>query len=242
MVALCCPRNGFFAKKGFAASRHLADSSCTQNKGVAKLNKKRGIHSDWGGALVLAAGNAILMEVGFKPSPERFHLTIGGVSGSQRSQPARMNWQATVRRMPDLRWKCGTRRPQKDLQVPAYNDSGETEARKMMVRHIRMEPDLFGGGKDTPPVGCRKQPPALDKALDAARDGIGCCERTPEFLVGLQHVRRRAYASRDVAANNSKRWCVEVRMIYTASPYYHRWGCSPRPQRAPRAGCDSFIQ
>lgn len=151
---------------------------------------------------------------------------VGSASGLGASalRPARMNWQTSSR--PDAGFSVEMPAEPKDLQVPAYNEAGNTEPVKMIFANPDGQTTFAVTWEDNPPVA-RVNKRIPDKTLDAARDGM--LSRTQTVLDSETKVTAGGYPARDVNAHNAGGGVLNVRLIYTGERMYALMALYPAP-------------
>ncbi len=178
----------------------------------------------WHYLAIAAAGLALFGYIYFHPGG----LDFGGITrlfGSKDAsssvlggsgRPAHIIWQNVAR--PENGFKIDMPGDPKDLQVPAYNESGSSEPVKMLFSNPDGDTTFAISWEDNPPVA-RVNNRAPDGTLNMARDGM--LARTQTTLVTESPVTSPGgYAARDVMARNSEGGILNARLIYAGNRLY----------------------
>jgi hypothetical protein len=147
---------------------------------------------------------------GTRPGP-----AAGTSSDEENGRPARITW-ATVNR-PDDGFKVEMPADPRDLQVPAYNETGGSEQVKMLYSNPDGETTFAVTWEDNPPVA-RVNRDSPEKTLDQARDGM--LVRTQTTPVREANVTVSGYPGRDITAKNSGGGYLDARLIFSNDRLY----------------------
>jgi hypothetical protein len=139
----------------------------------------------------------------------------GTSSDEGDGRPARITWQ-TVNR-PEDGFKLEMPADPRDLQVPAFNETGGSEPVKMLFSNPDGDTTYAVSWEDNPPVA-RVNGRSPEKTLDQARDGM--LGRTQTSLVREEHATVSGYPARDITAKNSSGGYLDARLIYANDRLY----------------------
>jgi hypothetical protein len=131
------------------------------------------------------------------------------------SRPPRITW-ATVNRPKDG-FKVEMPIDVKEIQVPAYNESGGTDQVDMIYANPSSDTTFSVAWADNPPV-VRANGRAPDRTLDMARDEA--LARTQTTLVTEARVTAGGFPARDIVAHNSGGGIMDTRLLYTGRRLY----------------------
>ncbi len=118
---------------------------------------------------------------------------------------------------PDQGFRVDLPSEPKDLEVPAFNESGGTEPVKMIFASPDPETTFAVTWEDNPPVA-RVNNRLPERTLEMARDGM--LARTQTSLVSDSRVSLRGYPGHDIAARNSGGGVLNARLIYVGERLY----------------------
>lgn len=192
-----------------------------KNKGVGKLIAVKRWQIFAIGAAVLGIGAYFYFNGGLglgrrvrslAPAENAFS---GQKYGASSGGPARMVWQTVPR--PDAGFRVDLPAEPKELQVPAFNESGGSEPVKMIFATPDADTTFAVSWQDNPPVA-RANSRIPEKTLDAARDGM--LARTQTFLDNETRVTVMGFAARDILAHNGGGGVLNARLIYTGERLY----------------------
>ena len=142
----------------------------------------------------------------------------GDMSGDQAlssSRPAVINWQK-VDRTPDG-FKVDMPSDVREIQIPAYNESGGSEQVSMIFSYPNSETTFSVAWADNPPV-VRVNNRVPDRILDMARDDA--LARTQTTLVSESRITPGGFPARDFVARNSGGGVMNSRLISAGSRLY----------------------
>ncbi|HKF46539.1 MAG TPA: hypothetical protein VKB38_04225 [Terracidiphilus sp.] len=147
---------------------------------------------------------------------ERAHTsTASEYSSADLGGPAHINWQQISR--PDDGFRIEMPADPRDLQVPAYNETGGTEPVKMIFSNPDGDTTFAVTWLDNPPVA-RVNNDSPDRTLDQARDGM--LARTQTTAINEAHVSVGGFPARDITARNSEGGYLDARLILANSRLY----------------------
>ena len=147
---------------------------------------------------------------------EQFAPRSGAVDSDAGNTPAAStDWQTVER--PDEGFRVDLPSDPKDLQVPAYNESGGSEPIKMLVATTDGETTYAVSWEDNPPVA-RVNNRLPERTLEMARDGM--LARTRASLVGDDKLIFKGYPTRDITARNSSGGMLSARLIFAGERLY----------------------
>ena len=147
---------------------------------------------------------------------ERTHTTAASeYSSADLGSAAHINWQTITR--PDDGFRIDMPADPRDLQVPAYNETGGTEPVKMLFSNPDGDTTFAITWLDNPPVA-RANSGSPDRTLDQARDGM--LARTQTTAVNESHVSVAGFPARDITARNSEGGYLDARLIFANSRLY----------------------
>jgi hypothetical protein len=141
--------------------------------------------------------------------------TIGADLALSSSRPAIINWQK-VDRTPDG-FKVDMPSDVKEIQIPAYNESGGSDQVSMIFSYPNSETSFSVVWADDPPV-VRVNNRVPERILDMARDGA--LARTQTTLVSESRVTPEGFPARDFAARNADGGVMNSRLISAGSHLY----------------------
>lgn len=105
----------------------------------------------------------------------------------------------------------------KEIQIPAYNEGGETDKVNMIFSNPDAETTYSVAWEDDPPVA-RVSKDAPDRTLDAARDGA--VVRTQTTLVNESTTNIQGFPGREFTARNAGGGVLNARLIYAGPRLY----------------------
>jgi hypothetical protein len=152
---------------------------------------------------------------GFGAGGTRSGEAAGTSSEEGDGRPARVTWQ-TVNREDDG-FKLEMPADPRDLQIPAYNETGGSEPVKMLFSNPDGDTTFAVTWEDNPPVA-RVNGRSPEKTLEQARDGM--LARTQTTLVREGHATASGYPARDITAKNSGGGYLDARLIYANDRLY----------------------
>jgi hypothetical protein len=148
--------------------------------------------------------------------PHGFGATSGsGAYQEAEVRPARINWQ-TVNR-PNNGFKVEMPADPKDIQVPAYNESGASEPVNMLFSTPDGGTSFAVAWADNPPVA-RVNRRSPGQVLTAARDGA--LERTQTSLTNETSSSPGGVPARDLVAHNAGGGVMDSRLLYSGDRLY----------------------
>jgi len=131
------------------------------------------------------------------------------------AHPATIVWQ-TVDRSPDG-FRVEMPADVKQIQIPAYNESGGTDQVKMVFSNPDAATTFSVAWADNPPVA-RVNRLSPDQTLEMARDGA--LARAQTDLVSESASTPQGFPGRDFASRNSGGGVMSSRLIYVGSRLY----------------------
>jgi hypothetical protein len=131
------------------------------------------------------------------------------------NRPARITWQ-TVNR-PKEGFKVEMPADPKEIQVPAYNESGGTEQINMIFSNPDGATAFAVAWADNPPV-VRINNRAPDRTMDMARDGA--LARTQTSMVNETRSSLGGNPARDFTSRNVGGGVMDSRMMYAGNRLY----------------------
>ncbi|MGB8259961.1 MAG: hypothetical protein WCE75_06410 [Terracidiphilus sp.] len=141
--------------------------------------------------------------------------TVPDASSAASAHPPRINWQEVDR--PKEGFKLEMPSDVKEIQVPAYNESGGTEPVSILYANPDGGTAFSVAWADEPPVvrDNNRQP---DRILDMARDGA--MARTQTQLVNESRNNLGGNPARDFVARNSGGGVLDSRLIVAGNRLY----------------------
>lgn len=139
---------------------------------------------------------------------------LAAKSAGDGAAPTHMEWQTVER--PNEGIKVQLPAEPRDLQVPAYNETGGSEPVKMMIANPDANTTFAVCWQDNPPVARVSR--TADRTLSMARDGM--LARTQTAIVGQTIGLVGGNPSLDVSARNREGGILEARLIYTGNRLY----------------------
>jgi hypothetical protein len=134
---------------------------------------------------------------------------------SSFSRPAQITW-ATVNRPKDG-FSVEMPVDVKEIQIPAYNESGGTDQVNMVFSNPDAETTFSVSWADDPPV-VRANARSPERVLNMARDEA--LARTQTSLVRETKSTRGGFEARDILAQNAGGGVFDTRLIYTGERLY----------------------
>jgi hypothetical protein len=131
------------------------------------------------------------------------------------SHPPHITW-ATVNRPKDG-FKLEMPADIKEIQIPAYNESGGTDQINMIFSNPSADTTFSVSWADNPPV-VRTNGRSPDRTLDMARDEA--LARTQTSLVTEARVAPGGFPARDIVAHNSGGGIMDTRLIFAGQRLY----------------------
>jgi hypothetical protein len=138
-----------------------------------------------------------------------------GESPGLSTHPAAIVWQKVDRAPEGFRIEMPS--GVKEIQVPAYNESSETEVVKMIFAKADAETTFSVAWEDNPPVA-RVNHLAPDRTLDMAETGAMTGTQTDP--VNESENSPQGFPGRDFEARNSGGGVMNSRLIFTGSRLY----------------------
>lgn len=129
--------------------------------------------------------------------------------------PANIIWQKVDRPADGFRVEMPT--DVKQIQIPAYNESGGTDQVDMIFSNPDAETTFSVAWADDPPVA-RVSKRTPDRTLEMARDGA--VARTQTTLVSESANNTLGFPGRDFAARNTGGGVFNSRLVYAGSRLY----------------------
>ena len=150
------------------------------------------------------------------------------VSGNSRhagaaESSARAHWH-TVQR-PSDGFKVDLPSDDKDLQVPAFNESGGVESVNMVAANPDSDVTYAVTWEDNPPVARVNH--SIDRILNTARDGM--LARTETTIVSQSRGYQRSYPSLDFLARNAAGGILNARLVVADERLYVLMALFPSP-------------
>jgi hypothetical protein len=134
-------------------------------------------------------------------------------AGPDKSAP--ITWQTVER--PDEGFRIDLPSDPKDLEVPAYNESGGSEPIKMLVASPDGDTTFAVSWEDNPPVA-RVNNRLPERTLEMARDGM--LARTRTMLGSESRLMFKGYPSREISARNASGGLLNARLIFAGERLY----------------------
>jgi hypothetical protein len=141
--------------------------------------------------------------------------------------PAVATDEATADPKPELSWHTIERPDEgfridlpsdpKDLEVPAYNESGGSEPVRMLIASTDGETTFAVTWQDNPPVA-RVNNRLPERTLEMARDGM--LARTRTSLASDDRLAYKGYPAREISASNASGGVLNARLIYAGERLY----------------------
>ena len=141
-----------------------------------------------------------------------------GLDSSETEQPARpaaIVWQRVDRSSDGFKVEMPT--DAKQIQIPAYNESGGADPVNMIFSNPDAETTFSVAWADNPPVA-RASGQAVDRVLAMARDGA--VARTQTSLVNESATNLSGFPSREFSARNSGGGVLNSRLVYVGPRLY----------------------
>ncbi|HWG20355.1 MAG TPA: hypothetical protein VG225_07470 [Terracidiphilus sp.] len=165
---------------------------------------------------LVALGAYFYFYRGVRPGGNAHPSAAGGsADAADYGRPATMNWQTVSRSDDGFRLEMPA--DPRDLQVPAYNETGGSEPVKMLFSIPDGDTTFAISWEDNPPVA-RVNDRVPERTLDQARDGM--LARTQTTLVGESRVSALGYPARDITAKNSEGGVLDARLIFMNDRLY----------------------
>jgi hypothetical protein len=173
-------------------------------------------------AAVAALGGAYLYTQGAGQAVTSLFSGNFGHAGAAESSGG-VHWQ-TVQR-PGDGFKVDLPADNKDLQVPAFNETGGAEPVNMVVANPNDEVTYAVTWEDNPPVARVNH--SIDRILNTARDGM--LARTETTIVSQSRGYQRSYPSLDVLARNASGGILNARLVVADERLYVLMALFPSP-------------
>lgn len=155
-------------------------------------------------------------ELGLAGAPKSPATEAGNSSlVSSFSRPAQITW-ATVNRPKDG-FNVEMPVDVKEIQIPAYNESGGTDQVNMVFANPDAETTFSVSWADEPPV-VRANTRSPERILNMARDNA--LARTQTSLVRETKGTRGGFEMRDILARNAGGGVLDTRLIYSGERLY----------------------
>jgi hypothetical protein len=151
----------------------------------------------------------------FRPEGHTSTASNSPSSDTGGYHPPQINWQMVSR--PEDGFRVEMPVDGKELQVPAFNESGATEPVKMIFSNPDGETTYAITWEDNPPVA-RVNHRDPDRTLDQAVDGM--LARTQTTLVSQSRIALNGFSARDIAAKNNEGGLLEARLIFANDRLY----------------------
>ena len=129
--------------------------------------------------------------------------------------PANISWQKVDRASDGFRVEMPANQSQ--IQVPAYNEAGNTDQVNMIFSNPDAETTFSVAWEDNPPVA-RYNKEVADRTLEMARDGA--VQRTQTTLVTEGANNTQGFPGREFTAKNSGGGVLNSRLIYAGTRLY----------------------
>ncbi|MGO9339777.1 MAG: hypothetical protein ACLPY1_19940 [Terracidiphilus sp.] len=134
---------------------------------------------------------------------------------SPTPHPANIEWQKVDRSADGFKVEMPT--DVKEILIPAYNETGETDKVNMIFSNPDTETTYSVAWEDNPPVA-RVSKEVPDRTLDSARDGA--VTRTRTTLVNESTTSTQGFPGREFMARNSGGGILNSRLIYAGPRLY----------------------
>jgi hypothetical protein len=134
---------------------------------------------------------------------------------SPSPRPATIQWQQVDRSADGFKLEMPV--DSKEIQLPAYNDTGQADKVNMIFSNPGAETTYSVAWEDNPPVA-RVSKLAPDRTLESARDGA--VARTQTSLVNEFATNTQGFPGREFTARNSGGGVLDSRLIYAGSRLY----------------------
>ncbi len=162
------------------------------------------------GAAVVAAGAYFYLGGG--TALGNLLTSAAGSTGSAAA--TRSRWHTVER--PGDGFKIDLPGEDKDVQVPAFNESGNTEPVHMLLTNPGGDITYAVSWQDNPPVA--RVSHSIDRTLYMARDGM--LARTETTIISETRGFHRDYRSLDVLARNTQGGILNARLIVAENRLY----------------------
>ena len=130
-------------------------------------------------------------------------------------RPANIEWQKVDRSAEGFKVEMPA--DIKEIQIPAYKETGETDKVNMIFSNPDAETTYSVAWEDNPPVA-RVSKDGPDRTLESARDGA--VARTQTSLVNETKTNTQGFPGREFTARNSGGGVLNSRLIYAGSRLY----------------------
>jgi hypothetical protein len=169
------------------------------------------------GLLLLGIGYVYLhrQDLGLVGPPSGAADSLGSSLPSPSSRPPRIAWQTVDRSKDGFKVEMPT--DIKEIQVPAYNESGGTDQVNMIFSNPSADITFSLAWADNPPV-VRVNGRAPERTLDMARDEA--LARTQTTLVSETRSTAGGFPARDIAARNAGDGVMDTRLVFAGSRLY----------------------
>lgn len=147
--------------------------------------------------------------------PASHTSTASTYSSSEAGGPAQISWQIISR--PEDGFRLEMPSGPRELQVPAFNESGASEPVKMLFSNPDGDTTFAITWEDNPPVA-RVNHRDPDRTLDQARDGM--LSRTQTALIRESRITVAGFPARDITAKNSEGGMLDARLIFANDRLY----------------------
>ena len=155
-------------------------------------------------------------ELGLAGSQETAFLDTASANPAEPSaRPARITWQTVSR--PSDGFKVEMPADLREIQLPAYNDSGGSDQIDMIYANPSPDTTFSVSWADDPPVA-RANNRSPEKVLDGARDEA--LARTQTSLVNEANSALGGFPSRVFTARNAGGGMMDCRLIYAGGRLY----------------------
>lgn len=169
------------------------------------------------GILLLGIGYIYLhrQDLGLVGPPSGAGDSLSSSLPSISPRPPRITWAAVNR--PNNGFKVEMPIDVKEIQVPAYNESGTTDLVNMIYSNPSADTTFSLAWADNPPV-VRANGRAPERTLDMARDEA--LARTQTTLVNETKIMADGSPARDILANNTGGGVMDTRLILAGHRLY----------------------
>lgn len=176
------------------------------------------------GLLALGTGYVVAhrQQLGLTGQPATVQPAIGAYDARDANMPhapamhsAYIEWQKVDRAADGFKLEMPT--DIKEIQVPAYSETGETDKVNMIFSNPDADTAYSVAWEDNPPVA-RVSKQAPGRTLESARNGA--VARTQTTLVNESATNTQGFPGREFAARNAGGGILNSRLIYAGSRLY----------------------
>lgn len=172
-------------------------------------------------AVATAGGFYLYTQGGVQAVTNLFSGNFGHAGAAESS--GRVHWHTVER--PGDGFKVDLPADNKDLRVPAFNETGGAEPVNMVVANLNDEVTYAVTWEDNPPVARVNH--SIDRILNTARDGM--LARTDTTIVSQSRGYQRSYPSLDVLARNASGGILNARLVVADERLYVLMALFPSP-------------